>query len=213
MPNDEEMTVADNVESFTEDMIDEVHFVLVESKTLSSEVIEALDDGGIIMVRDIARITDIPEDPGIALSDAIMGKLPNEDREIIEDECCDEVAHAVIATLESEHWTDFPTNLAILLLSTIRLTRDQPTLQLKIVERWTTLNARAVRERQQQATEVEELRVREEQGDAEAERVQQQEARTADEMRERRATKRTRIAATARRVRRRGKGGAPASVG
>jgi hypothetical protein len=187
IPNGEEMTLADTVEGFTADLIDEVRFLLVESKVLSSEVIAALHDGHTVDETAAGiRLTDIAGDLGMALSDAIMEKYPQEDdRESIEDECCDAVGYAVIATLESGYWPDFPTGMATLLLSTIHLTRDNPTLQRKIVERYTPLNAVLIEAELSRRQLAEENKTAEEHN----ERERQQEALKAGEARERQEAK------------------------
>ena len=92
------------VEGFTTDLIDEVFILLVQRETLPSEVIEALDDGLTVRVDTIAEgipLIELPEKLGMAISNAIMVKFPNINREDIEDVCSDAVAQAVLDTIES----------------------------------------------------------------------------------------------------------------
>ena len=133
--NDE---VVDSEEHLKGDLVEEVCNLLTMSTALPSNVKKAFKAGN-LRPHDIAEgipLTKIPEDLGVAISNAIMVKFPKGDQGRIEDECCDVLGQAVLNTIGSEYWCDIvQPDWATWLLSTIHQTRENQPLQQQIVAR------------------------------------------------------------------------------
>ena len=137
--NDE---VVDSEEHLKGDLVEEVWKLLTMSTALPSNVKKAFNAGN-LRPHDIAEgipLTKIPEDLGVAISNAIMVKFPKGDQGRIEDECCDVLGQAVLNTIGSEYWCDIvQPDWATWLLSTIHQTRENQPLQQQIVARYTAI--------------------------------------------------------------------------
>ena len=97
--------VVDSEEHLKGDLVVEVWELLAVSTALPSNVKKAFN-AGYFRPHDIAEgipLTNIPEDLGVAISNAIMVKFPKEDQGRIEDECCDVLGQAVLTIIDSEY--------------------------------------------------------------------------------------------------------------